>query len=326
MTVKKVAIIGFEQANALDITGPMEVFASANTVEEASERYCVKLYSFDGKAFRVSSGMTIVPEGSVDMISADCDTLILAGGDGVQVFTPESELVQWINQHAADFNRLVSVCTGAFLFAYAGLMENKRATTHWMACQFLQDMYPSTHVEEDAIYTRDGNIYTSAGVTTGIDLSLALVEGDYGHATAMAVAKLLVLYLHRSGGQRQFSQVLQSQQESRGDFEDVLFWINENLHTSINIEALAQRTCLSPRQFSRRFQHAFGDTAMHYIAMQRLEKSRLMLESTDKSVKEIANHCGYLSIETLRRQFIKQFGLSPQEYQQRFIKNNNNRA
>lgn len=320
MTVKNIAIIGFDQANALDITGPMEVFASANTVESATERYCVGLYSFDGKAFKASSGMTIVPEGSIDSIPTDCETLILAGGDGVQAFSPESDLIIWLQANAVHFKRIVSVCSGAFLLAFAGLLENKKATTHWMACQFLKDMYPTTDVDENAIYTRDGHIYTSAGVTTGIDLCLALVEEDYGHATAMAIAKLLVLYLHRSGGQRQFSQLLKAQLKSGGEFEEIIFWIDENLDKDIHLENLAEQACLSPRQFSRRFQQAFGDSVMHFVAMRRLEKSRVMLEENSKSIKEIAAICGYLSVETLRRQFVKHFGISPQQYQQRFMR------
>jgi len=318
MRVKKIAMIGFEQANALDITGPMEVFASANTVEGSHERYAVSLYSFDGKPFTVSSGIRLIPVGDLSAIPKDCDTLILAGGEGVQAFTPDSALILWLKQQAGSFQRLVSVCTGSFLLAYAGLLEDKKATTHWLACQFLQEMYPDIQLEENAIYTRDGNVYTSAGVTTGIDLSLALVEEDYGHRVAMAVARLLVLYLHRPGGQRQFSQVLQAQHDGGGEFEEILHWINGNLAQAINIDKLARLACLSPRQFNRRFQQAFGDTPMHYISQQRLEKSRLMLENSESSIKQVARDCGYQSTETLRRKFNQHYGISPQEYQQRF--------
>ncbi|NRB38231.1 MAG: GlxA family transcriptional regulator [Pseudomonadales bacterium] len=319
MTIKKIAMIGFEQANALDITGPMEVFASANSESGASQLYEIGLYSFDGKAFTVSSGITLVPLGDLSAIPEDCDTLIVAGGDGVQAFTPDSELVQWLKQNSGKYRRIVSICTGAFLFAYAGLLSGKKATTHWIACPYLEDMYPDIELEENAIYTRDGNLYTSAGVTTGIDLCLSLVEEDHGHALAMSVAKLLVLYLHRPGGQRQFSQVLQAQHRSGGEFDDILLWINDKLDQSINIECMAEHACLSPRQFNRRFQQAFGVTPMRYIAQLRLEKSRLLLEKADYSIKQIARDCGYQSGETLRRQFSQHYGISPQEYQQRFI-------
>ncbi|ARU54742.1 AraC transcriptional regulator with GATase1 domain [Oleiphilus messinensis] len=329
-SAKSVAVIGFANAQVLDITGPMEVFSQANRVamgqnqqgkvepESRYNRYTIGLYSPDGEPFRVSNGLQLVPVGALADIGQNTHTLVIAGGQGTLAQMENPALIRWLQRAEGGFERIVSVCSGALLLAQAGLLTNRVATTHWSACQTLQSNFPETRVNENAIYTRDGKVYTSAGVTTGIDLCLALVAQDYGRAVAITIARSLVLYLQRPGGQRQFSRVLELQSRTSNHLEALVFWMAENLDRDLTVATLAEQACVSPRHLARKFQQEFGSSPMKLLAFLRLEKSRELLEESNLSIQIIATQCGFQSTETLRRQFNEQYGISPSQYRERF--------
>lgn len=224
----------------------------------------------------------------------------------------------WLRRTAPGCRRVASVCSGAFLLAKAGLLDGRRVTTHWASCDALQRRYPAITVDPDPIFVRDGNVWTSAGVTAGIDLALALVEDDLGPETALEVARWLVLFVQRPGGQAQFSAQLGGQLAERDALRDLQRWIADNLAGDLTVPALAERVGMSPRNFARVFQREVGATPAAYVEGVRLERARLALESTPATVEEIARHCGFGTVETLRRTFARRLGVSPSEYRARF--------
>ncbi|MCP5209502.1 MAG: GlxA family transcriptional regulator [Hahellaceae bacterium] len=334
---KHIAMIGFEQAQILDITGPMEVFSQANRCvlvakdnpgapakegfianHEQDDRYQICLYSKDGRPFITSGGLRLTPDGALRDIPANTDTVILAGGKGTETAVAEGMITDWLKHNSHSIRRIVSICSGTFLLASAGLLNGKKATTHWSACEQLQRLFPQIKVEENAIYTQDSNVYTSAGVSTGIDLCIALVKEDYGHQMALTIAKSLVLYVHRPGGQRQYSNLLKLQTQHPGGFNELILWLEENLPQPISIDIMAERVNMSPRHFSRKFTQTFNSSPMKYLAQLRLEKARELISQPDLPIQKVAEKCGFQSTETLRRQFHQHFGISPQAYRERF--------
>lgn len=320
----KVAVLGFPNAMALDFVGPMDVFAYANELSLShspaqNAPYQSRLYSLDGGPFTAYNGMRVLAEGSYRDISADADTLlVLSGGYGVAEVMQDHNFIAWLRQHGPSFKRVLSICSATFILAQAGLISGKTVTTHWVACDLLRHAFPDVQVNENAIYIRNDRIYTSAGVSTGIDLALAVVMEDLGRELAMQVAQHLVLYLHRPGGQRQFSQVMALQRQQRGSFNDLAVWMSENLHKAIDVETLAQQACMSPRHFSRKFLQETGTSPMRFLSQIRLEKSRALLEQGELPIQAVASACGFQSAETFRRQFQERYGLSPMHYQGRF--------
>jgi transcriptional regulator GlxA family with amidase domain len=210
------------------------------------------------------------------------------------------------------------VCTGAFLLARAGLLDGRSATTHWAACAALARNYPTVHVDPDPIFVRDGNVYTSAGVTAGIDLALALVEEDLGAAAALEVARNLVLFVRRPGGQAQFSATLAGQAAVRPGIRELQAWISEHLDADLSVPALAERAFMSPRNFARVFAQQVGSTPGAFVESVRVERARTLLETTDLQVEEIARACGFGTVETMRRAFGRRVRVSPSEYRERF--------
>lgn len=335
--LRHIAVIGFEQAQILDITGPMEVFSQANRAvidnayptgqplkedyisdTEQGSRYQVHLYSIDGCPFRTSNGLLLTPDGALADIPTETDTLILAGGQGTAKAMTDAVLTDWLREYTGNIRRIVSICSGAFLLAASGLLNGKRATTHWSVCQKLQTLFPLTQVEENAIYTQDGNIYTSAGVSTGIDLCIALVKEDFGHQMALVIAKSLVLYVHRPGGQRQYSNLLKLQTKESAGFSEFILWLEENLPQPLTVEVMAGQANMSPRHFSRKFQQTFNSSPMKFLSQLRLEKARELITRPELPLQKVAEYCGFQSGETLRRQFHQHFGISPQAYRERF--------
>lgn len=319
----KIAIVGFEQASCLDISGPAEVFGTANQIgdEADNNRYEVSLYSVDGKAFNTSSNLTLSPEGSISDIPKDTHTLFIAGGYGVETEFANEFFINWIADNYTAFKRVASVCTGSFLLAQAGVLKNKSATTHWQSCDIFKDIFPDVHLDENAIFTQDGNIYTSAGITTGIDLALSLVEDDYGHDTSMLIAKSMVLYLRRSGGQRQFSEILLAQDKNQSQkyhFQKLIDWMQEHISDDITVESMAEQIGMSPRNFSRQFMQSFNTPPMQFLNQLRLEVSRNLIEQEKNSLSEISSICGFKSYETMRRQFTQRYGVGPKQYKKNF--------
>jgi len=241
---------------------------------------------------------------------------VVPGGRGAR--PGHAEVVAWLRRHGPRTQRLTSVCTGAFLLAEAGLLDGRRVTTHWAYAEALARQFPAVTVDPEPIFVRDGPVVTSAGVTAGIDLALALVEEDIGREAALDVARHLVVFLRRPGGQAQFSAQLHAQLARRRPLRDVQHWITERPAADLSVERLAARAGLSPRQFARSFAAETGMTPGRYVDRVRLEAARRELEDTGAGVEQVARSCGYGTPETMRRAFIRALGLSPAGYRQRF--------
>ncbi|WP_405900972.1 GlxA family transcriptional regulator [Streptomyces sp. NBC_00727] len=313
MKQRTVLVVLFDGIQSLDVTGPMEVFAGASRFPDAG--YELRTASLDGAPVRSSCGLTLVPDGSL----ADAPvphTLLVPGGAGTRA--PDPALVGWLRGHGPLPERLVSVCSGALLLAAAGQLDGHRVTTHWNVCDRLARDHPAVDVDPEPIFVRDGRIATSAGVTAGIDLALALVEEDHGRDVALTVARHLVVFLRRPGSQSQFSAQLSAQTARREPLREVQHWITEHPGADLSVEALAARARLSPRHFARAFQAETGTTPGRYVDRVRLEHARRLLEDTTDGVAGIARSSGYGTSEAMRRAFVKALGAAPAEYRRRF--------
>ncbi|MFF4895015.1 GlxA family transcriptional regulator [Streptomyces sp. NPDC001068] len=313
MAQRTVLVVLFDGVQSLDVTGPVEVFTGAEV--QAPGSYRVRTASLDGAPVRTSSGLTVVPDTTLAG-APGADTLLVPGGQGTR--SPDPALVDWLRAHGPLTGRLVSVCTGAVLLAAAGLLDGHRATTHWAYCDKLARDHPAVDVRPDPIYVRDGRIATSAGVTSGIDLALALVEEDLGRAVALTVARHLVVFLRRPGNQAQFSVQLAAQTARRAPLREVQHWITEHPDGDLSVEALAARAMLSPRHFARAFRSETGTTPGRYVDRVRLEHARRLLEDTGDGVEEVSRASGYGTPEAMRRAFLRALGATPAEYRRRF--------
>ena len=318
--MRTVLIVLFDRVQSLDVTGPLEVFATAaawSRRRTGPAAYQVRTASLGGATVRTSSGLAVIPDGDLrDQDQPPPDLLIVPGGDGARA--RPADLVGWLRDHAPAANRVASVCTGAFLLAEAGLLDGQRATTHWSRCEQLRRQYPAVRVEPDPIFIKDGRIATSAGITAGIDLSLALVEDDLGRDAALAVARALVVFLRRPGNQAQFSAQLSAQVAQRAPLRDVQQWIAEHPAADLSVAELARKASLSPRQFARAFAAEVGVTPGRYVERVRLEAARCQLEDSAAGVEQTARACGYRTAEGMRRAFVDALGVSPAEYRRRF--------
>jgi transcriptional regulator GlxA family with amidase domain len=307
---------------SLDVTGPLEVFTGARQLIEATGRsergYEIQILSRDGAPLSTSSEMTVIPHASLRDAPAVLDTLIVAGGLGHTEAAADRVLIDWIAQAASTARRSAAVCTGAFLLAQAGLLDGRRATTHWAAAEELARLYPGVDVDPDPIFLRDGRIWTSAGVTAGMDLALALVEEDLDRDAALTIARHLVLFLRRPGNQSQFSATLSAQQPEREPLREVQRRAVENPAEDLSVEAMAASAHMSPRHFARAFRTETGVTPARYVERVRLEAARRRLEDTADSVAAVAASCGFGTPETMRRAFLRTLEVGPAEYRRRF--------
>ncbi|MFJ2114227.1 MULTISPECIES: GlxA family transcriptional regulator [unclassified Streptomyces] len=315
MTERSVLVVLFDGIQSLDVTGPVEVFTAATHHGGDLGGYRVRTASADGAPVRSGSGLTLVPDTALDD-AADPDILLVPGGGGTR--HPDPRLVDWLRERAPRAERLVSVCTGALLLAVAGLLDGHRATTHWIATDQLARDFPEVEVEPDPIYVRDGRISTSAGVTSGIDLALALVEEDLGRDVALAVARHLVVFLRRPGDQAQFSAQRAARTAVSEPLREVQTWISEHPGDDLSVESLALRARLSPRHFARAFRSETGTTPGRYVEHVRLEHARRLLEDSADGVEKISRASGYGTPEAMRRAFVKALGTPPAEYRRRF--------
>jgi transcriptional regulator GlxA family with amidase domain len=274
--------------------------------------------SADGEEVRTSSGIGLRPHSSLDSCRGPIDTLLVAGGTGIGAAAADPDVVRWVASAARRSRRVASVCTGAFLLAEAGLLDRRRATTHWSACDQLARRYPAVQVERDPIYVRDGELLTSAGITAGMDLALAMVEDDLGHEIALKTARWLVLFMQRPGGQAQFSATLTAQRAQRPPLRELQAWIVEHLDEDLSVSALAARAHMSPRHFARAFAKEVGVTPAAYVETVRVERARAQLERGAESLAAVARTCGFASAETLRRAFHRRLGVPPSDYRERF--------
>jgi transcriptional regulator GlxA family with amidase domain len=321
-----VVVLAFESVQLLDVAGPVQTFASANEIanDGRGAPYRVVVVSRRGGAVRTSSGLPLVTHAAADIaVKTRVDTLLIPGGLGVHQALKDSRLIAWVRRQASTAHRIASVCTGAFLLAQTGLLAGRRATTHWKSCGRLQQSHPEIEVDPDRIYIRDGHIWTSAGVTAGIDLSLALIEEDLGRKVAMQVARHLVVFLKRPGGQSQFSAPLQAQAAaSDGNapnrFAPLHGWIAAHVAGDLRVERLAEAAGMSPRTFARVYSATMGTTPARMVEKIRVEAVRRALEETAMPIKQIASACGFHQEERLRRAFARQVGTTPAEYRRRF--------
>ncbi|MEU6982313.1 GlxA family transcriptional regulator [Streptomyces sp. NPDC046324] len=315
MTKRPVLVVLFDDVQSLDVTGPVEVFAGAARAAGGDSAYPIVTASLDGGPVRTQSGLRLLPDTTLAAAERP-HTLLVPGGEGTR--HPDPRLIDWLRANAPGAERLVSVCTGALLLAEAGLLDGRRATTHWAVCDHLARCYPEVEVEADPIFVRDGRLSTSAGVTAGIDLALALVEEDLGRDTALTVARHLVVFLRRPGNQAQFSAQLAAQTAQRAPLRDLQQWITEHPEGDLSVEALAARARLSPRHFARAFQAETGTTPGRYVDQVRLEHARRLLEETADGVLEVSRAAGYGTPEAMRRAFVKAMGTAPADYRRRF--------
>ena len=314
-----IEMVAFEAVQLLDVTGPLQVFATANEILAAAggaPPYSVRIVTRQRPGVTASAGITLGTQ-ALSPAGAPVDTLILAGGPGVRAAAAEVALVEWVRRRAAEARRTASVCTGAYLLAATGLLDGRRAATHWSVCEAFARSFPAIRVEPDPIFVRDGAFWTSAGVTAGIDLALALLEADFGRDVALAVARYLVVFLKRPGGQSQFSAAL-SLQAGEAPFGKLHAWIDAHLTGDLSLRALAAQAGMSERSFSRRYAEATGMTPARSVERLRVEAARRLLTDTAAPVKRIARQCGFGTEETMRRGFLRLLAASPQDYRARF--------
>jgi transcriptional regulator GlxA family with amidase domain len=323
--LRSINVLAFPDVQLLDVSGPLQVFASANELARQcglAAPYIPRVIAAQSEPVISSAGLGLA---TYPLPSAHerSDTFIVAGGRGVHAASQDLRLTKWVRRHTATSRRVASVCTGAFLLAAAGLLDGRRVVTHWAHCDELAQRYPTLRVEPDPIYIQDGLIWTSAGVTAGIDLALALVEEDFGRSLALDVARHLVVFLKRPGGQAQFSTTLLLQKD--GDqFGELHAWIVEHLAADLSIAALAARVGMSERSFMRHYRAKTGKTPARAIEQMRTEAALRLLGDTSLPIKRIAARCGFGSEETLRRSLMRAIAVTPQAYREHFASRHDN--
>ena len=308
-------------ATGLDIIGPLDVFSTAthilNQRQEGQKGYAAVFSADQPGPVSLNSGLRL----HADMAVGDGefpDIFLLPGGFNAWQVSRNKELIHRIRLKAEKAKQIVSVCNGAFILAACGFLKGKKATTHWHAATRLAESFPDIDVCADAIYICDGHVLTSAGVTAGIDLALSMVEDHHGSSLAMDVARMLVLYLRRPGRQSQFSAPIELRAKAGKRFRDLYDWISENMEQHITVESLADHVAMSPRNFSRIFTRKTGSTPGRYVESVRLSRARELLESSDMSMEAIAEACGFVREERLRRVFMRQLGITPSRYRIHF--------
>lgn len=321
-TSHRVVIAVFPDVDLLDVTGPAEVFALANRVTDGRAGYEVRLAGPDAGPVATSAGVRLMTDLTFAEVGAAVDTLVVPGAvdpspDG-PVARVDGTVVEWVRATAPYARRIASVCVGAHVLAAAGLLDGRRATTHWSTAAQLAAEYPRVRVDADPIFVRSGRVWTGAGISTCMDLALALVAEDHGEEPALAVARQLVMYLRRQGGQSQFSVPLSRPAPARRDIDELRVFITEHLDDDLSVPVLAERMCLSERHFARVFRQETGTSPAAYVEAARVEAARRLLETTDQPLERIAAATGMGSVETLHRAFRKQISTTPAAYRRRF--------
>jgi transcriptional regulator GlxA family with amidase domain len=321
---RTVVFLAFPGSQILDITGPYQVFVRAAEIYQRAHTqekspYKVLLASTTrNKNVLTNCGLSLTASDTLDTIRGTVHTLLVAGGTGVEKASHDRAVLAWLRKMSPRVARLGSICTGAFLLASAGLLDGKRAATHWKWAEELACRYRKTTVDPEPIFIRDGNTYTSAGVLAGMDLALALVEEDLGSPIALEVARELVMYLRRAGGQSQFSPALALQASDRKQIEELRSWAVDHLTADLRVENLAAKARMSPRNFARTFLKDTGITPARFVEKIRVEAARRRLEESEDLLEKIASDCGFGSIQALRRSFTRVLALPPSEYRKRF--------
>ncbi|MBL9215900.1 MAG: GlxA family transcriptional regulator [Opitutaceae bacterium] len=316
---RRVVILVYPRVRELDVAGLVDVFSSANSLLPEERRYRIECVS-TAKAPQVEGmyglGMRGGPHYAT--LRGPIDTLLVPGGLGVEEGRTQPALLRWLRRQAGGCRRVGSICVGAFLLAEAGLLDGRRATTHWAFAPRLAGEFPAVRVDPEPIWVKDGHLYSSAGATAGIDLSLALVEEDHGRRIALEVARLLVVFLCRPGNQAQFSVSLREQTTEHRPLRDLQVWMLEHLAEDLSVPALAARAAMSERNFQRVFTRELGQSPAHYVEQIRLEAVRRKLERSTQGLDEIAAACGYGSADVMGRSFMRRLKVTPAEYRARF--------
>ena len=324
---RRIALLAFNDAEILDVTGPLDVFAMTNRVFNLKgmkdrQAYTVEVLAEEPGPVTTMSGLRIIADRAYRDVGPGIDTLLVAGGLGVDAMLDNVPALNWLRAMVPGVRRLGSICSGAFVLAKGGLLDGRRATTHWLYCQHLAKDYPAVIVEPDRIFVRDGSIYTSGGITSGIDLALAMVEEDWGRETALEVARVLVMFLKRPGGQSQFSFFLTTEARGRMDLRRLQAWIAEHPAEDLQVEALAERMAMSPRNFARVFVNETGMTPAKFVEAARINAARRQLEDTRWPIDRVAERSGFGNPERMRRAFLRELGVNPHDYRARFNKFN----
>jgi transcriptional regulator GlxA family with amidase domain len=320
MNAKRIGLIGFDGVVAIDLAGPAEAFTSARIGEggrQAKPCYEVLTIASSTQPFVSESGLMFKAQKTFQN-APPLDTLIIPGGIVLREPDVCRPISAFVRKQAGRTRRIASVCTGVYGLAGTGLLSGRRVTTHWRWAHDVARRFPDLHVNDNAIFLKDGPFYTSAGATAGIDLSLSLIEEDYGPRVAMAVARELVVYLKRSGGQEQYSEPLQFQTQSVSRLSDLATWIISHLNEDLSVEVLATKACLCPRHFSRRFKGEFGHSPADFVERLRLDEARRRLSNGDNSIENVGLSVGFKSADAFRRAFERRLGLNPNDYRRRF--------
>jgi transcriptional regulator GlxA family with amidase domain len=318
----RVVLLAYEDMNLLDLCGPLQAFATAGRSSAGSGDglYETIVASAGGGPVTTSSGLAVMTVPLAKLKGVAIDTLVAAGGCRGEQYHAQPDLVKWIRQRAPAVRRVCSVCTGAFLLAAAGQLDGRRAATHWNWVGRLKAQHPKIQVEADRLFVQDGPVWTSAGVTAGIDLTLALIAEDFGHRVAIETARQLVMFIKRAGGQSQFSVPLEAQSKDGGRFDDLHAWVAGNLAGDLRVETLAERSGMTPRTFARVYAASLGRTPAKMVEAARIEAACRALEETDLPLKSIAETTGYAEEQNLRRVFLRKLGITPSQYRGRFSK------
>ncbi len=319
---RHVAMLAFEQVQILDVTGPLEVFARASRWlgehrRRARPAYSVEVIGTRGGSITTSSGLTLFATRGIDEIGEGIDTLMVAGGVGIESCCGDPRLISWLCDQADRVRRLSSVCTGSFLLAEAGLLHGRIVTTHWNHCDALARRHPDLQVEQDRLFVHDGGVYTSAGVTAGMDLALSMVEEDHGRDVALATARELVLCLQRPGSYPQLSPQLRAAAPLRSSLRSLQDYIHANPAADLCVASLAARASMSPRSLARQFVAETGISPARYVTAVRMDHARRLLEESNEPLERICARTGMGSTEALRRSFLRTIGISPRQYRQR---------
>ncbi|MFM0225123.1 GlxA family transcriptional regulator [Paraburkholderia dipogonis] len=313
-----VAIAIFPGVQALDVAGPVDVFSEANRFIAPADAYEVRLLSAEPAPLRASNGMMLVADATFEKARGPFDLALVAGGPALPDTTPDAPLLEWLANVATKCGRYGSICTGAFALGHAGLLDDRNVTTHWQHAAQLAVQFPKARVDFDRIYLRDGQLVTSAGVTAGIDLSLALVAEDHGPHTALAVAKRLVVFAQRQGGQSQFSPYLTAPADDTSPVAKVQAHVMERIRESFTVKQLADVAGMSARNFARVFVQETGVTPHEFVERARVDAARKLLESSAAALKAIAYDCGFGTADRMRIVFAKRIGATPMQYRERF--------
>ncbi len=320
---RTVAVVAFPGVQALDVVGPLEVFGrTARWLREErgspAQAYTTLVIAPRSGPLASSSGYSLVADLALSRLRDPIDTLLVAGGQGIRELLDDRDVHAWLRAAQRRVRRFGSVCTGALLLARAGILDGRRATTHWRFCARLAAEHPKVRVEPDRIFVRDRGVYTSAGVSAGMDLALAMVEEDHGREVALSVARELVLFVKRPGGQSQFSAQLSAQFAERDAIRDLQAFALDHPEADLSVPALARRAAMSPRNFARVFAREVGATPGHWVEGVRVEAARRRMEEGKAGVEAVAGACGYSNREALRRAFQRRLGIAPRDYRQRF--------